>query len=264
MTRDHLERLYAFFRVFTARHFNEDAFVNANLQRKVTHSWRVAGEMRRLVNQLSLDESRAHLARAIAILHDTGRFPQFVRYKTYADARSINHGVLGAETLTGEGALNDLPAHEQQLILAAVRHHGDKALPETLNEEERFFTMLIRDADKLDIYRVVMDAARLYRQNPAAFPYEVEFPLTPGYSPAVFDALMAREKIDYRFLTNHNDSTLLQIAWVYDMNFAPTFRRVQQCGFIEELFSYLPDDANLRRARRQTLDYIASAGMSTE
>ncbi|MBN2210518.1 MAG: HD domain-containing protein [Sedimentisphaerales bacterium] len=260
MTRNQLDQLHAFFHAFTARHFNNDAFVNANLQRKVAHSWRVAGETRWLVNRLRLDEEQANLARGIAILHDTGRFPQFVRYKTYADIRSINHGVLGAEILEAEDVLNAITAREREIILTAVRHHGDRLLPETLDKDKRFFTMLVRDADKLDIYRVVIEAARMYQQDPAAFPYEVEFPNTPGYSPAVFSALETRGKIDYRVLRNLNDSTLLQIAWVFDMNFAPTFRRVQHYGFIEELFSYLPDDDNIRRARRQVLDYITYAG----
>ena len=48
----------------------------------------------------------------------------------------------------------------------AVVHHGRKALPPDLDDRTLLFAKLIRDADKLDIFRIVADIYRRHKERP--------------------------------------------------------------------------------------------------
>ena len=54
-----------------------------------------------------------HLAEAIAVLHDIGRFEQFFRYHTYSDSASVDHARLGADIIERTGIVKMLAADER-------------------------------------------------------------------------------------------------------------------------------------------------------
>ncbi|MCK5737945.1 hypothetical protein KAH55_02140, partial [bacterium] len=65
-------------------------------------------------------------------------------------------------------------------------------------------------------------------------------PDTLGYSGVIFKTLKARQPVNYKDLTNLNDFKLAQAAWVYDMNFPTTFRRVGEKSYLNMLREVLP------------------------
>lgn len=124
---------------------------------KIAHSYRVADLSRRIAR----DTGRAdeELAWRIGLLHDIGRFEQIRRYHTFVDARSVDHAGLGADMLFGEGLLDRLmptrvPGDERRLMEVSIRSHSAYRLPEDLTPRERMYCDILRDADKLDIFRV--------------------------------------------------------------------------------------------------------------
>ena len=64
---------------------------------------------------------------------------------------------LGAKVLVVNKVLRDLPKHDQDLIIRSVTLHNVFTLPEGLDEKSLLFARLVRDADKLDILRVVIE-----------------------------------------------------------------------------------------------------------
>ena len=113
--------------------YGDDAYVNANLKRKEEHTKRICGEMRYLAKELGLDAGASSLAEAIALLHDTGRFSQFVKYRTYNDAKSTNHSLIALDELKKAGVLDGLDAKEREIIEKAIFWHGEKELPADLD-----------------------------------------------------------------------------------------------------------------------------------
>jgi len=69
----------------------------------------------------------------------------------------VNHAVLGAKTLLERNVLRDLPKRERSLIVRAVALHNVFILPVGLDDEILLHAKLIRDADKLDIWRVFIE-----------------------------------------------------------------------------------------------------------
>ena len=104
------------------------------------------------------------LAWLSGMLHDIGRFEQIRRYNTFVDSQSIDHAQLSADLLFSEGLLQLLPVtltKEQENILeVAIRSHSAYRLEPDLTEEEYTYCDILRDADKIDIFRVNCDTPK--------------------------------------------------------------------------------------------------------
>ena len=211
-----------------------------------------------LTQSLGLDEKKTCLAEAIALLHDIGRFEQFKQYRTYHDPRSINHCQLGLEVLAEMKILDATDLAEKRIIEKAIEYHGMKQLPGDLNGDCLLMSKLVRDADKIDIYKVVIEGYRLYNDDPDNFKLEMELPDEPGYSAELVDAILAGEKIDYAKLKTWNDMKLLQLGWVYDINYKVTFKRIAEMGYLETIIGLLPQTEDVKRIRKTILEYVNS------
>ncbi len=258
MNNEQLNRFKSWFDNFVAGFYGDDDFVNANIKMKYEHSRRVCDEMLYLADELSLTENERLLAETIALLHDVGRFPQFTKYRTYNDPRSVNHCLLAVSVLQKEKLLAPLPAYERESIEGAIKYHGDKELPSNLTGDTLLLSKMIRDADKIDIYYVVTQAYIQYRDDPDNFKFEIELPDTPGYSGEALDAVLSQKRIDYKKLRTLDDMKLCQLSWVYDVNFIPTLRRIKQRRLLEAIFEFLPDNEEIAKARQKVFAYIES------
>ncbi len=256
MNKEQLDKFKAWFDGFVAGFYGDDEYANANIKLKEDHSRRVCDETLFLAEELSLDENKRLLAETIALLHDVGRFPQFAKYRTYNDPRSVNHCLLAVDVLKEHKVLDALEPDERQIILDAIEYHGLKQLPGNLDGDTLLFCRLIRDADKLDIYRVVIQAYIQQRDDPGNFMFELELPDEPRCSPGIIRAILDGEHIDYAKLQTWNDLKLINLAWVYDVNFIPTLKRIKERKSLETIIELLPDTPDIRKVRDKVLSYI--------
>jgi hypothetical protein len=256
MNNEQLNKFKAWFDNFVAGFYGDDDFVNANIKMKDDHSRRVRNEILYLADELSLTKNQRLLAETIALLHDVGRFPQFIKYRTYNDPRSVNHCLLALDVIQKENLLSELPGHERESIESAIKYHGDKELPSNLMGDTLLFSKMIRDADKIDVFFVVTQGYKQYRDDPDNFKLEIELPDTPEYSAPVLDAVLSQQRIDYKTLRTFNDMKLCQLSWAYDVNFIPTLRRIKQRRFLDIIFEFLPDNEEVRKARVKIFSYV--------
>ena len=256
MKQKQLENFRVWFDDYVSGFYGDDKFVNANLKLKEEHSKRTCEEMRYLARQLGLTDEQKRLADAIALLHDIGRFRQFVEYRTYSDFKSVNHCLLGLDVLRSAKVLEGLDDSERQIIEKAIEYHGRKELPGDLDGQCLLFSKLIRDADKLDIFYVVIEYYRQYRENPKEFMLELEFSDEPTCSPELIDGLLAGRRIDYSRLRTLNDMKLLQLGWVYDVNFPATLKRIKRRRFLEKIIEFLPATEDVEKIKKKIFDYV--------
>ncbi|MFO7769334.1 MAG: HD domain-containing protein, partial [bacterium] len=216
------------------------------LQRNITlkeeHTRRVCSEIRDLGEQLDLDPPELFLTDIIARLHDVGRFEQYARYRTFSDRDSENHAALGIAVLRQEGVLDRFDPPVRDLILCAIRYHNRATLPEKETSDCLFYSRLLRDADKLDIFRVVTEH---YHRGEADGNEAIELglPDTPDFSEEVYEDLLQQRIVDIAHVKNFNDFKLLQVGWVYDINFTPTFHRIKERHYLEKIREVLPRSA---------------------
>ncbi len=223
--------------------------VVTNIRLKRDHSERVVKEIMWLADQLNLDDQARKLAGIMALFHDIGRFEQYARHRTFVDCRSEDHAELGVRILQQHRVLGSLPPERAGLICRVIAYHNRAALPEDDTGECLFYTRLLRDADKLDIWRVLIDhyQHRNRNGNPAV---ELGLPDTPGISGRVYEHVVNAQIVEARDIRNLNDFKLLQIGWVFDINFTPALQQVKDRGYIESLCQALPPSDRVTRIQQ--------------
>ena len=256
MTNKDLQKFKQWFAAYIAPFYGEDDYVNANLQMKEAHTHRVRRETRYITDALNLDENDARIAETVALLHDVGRFEQFTRYKTYADHRSENHSLLALKILQANNVLEDLDPSESRAIGSAIEFHGVKQIPESLDDRSSLLTKIIRDADKLDIYYTNIKRYKEYLADPDNFKLEIEYSDEPHCSPQIVNSILNAELVNYYDLKTLNDMRLMQLGWVYDINFSATFDRIKEKGYFEQLIALLPDDQTTEKIARHIMTYV--------
>jgi len=102
----------------------------------------VCKNMVQIAQGLSLKEDQKLIVETVTLFHDIGRFPQYAKYKTFRDNISVNHGVLGAETLIEKNILEKLAGEEQEIIIQAVKFHNAFSIPKKEKEDIIFFIKL--------------------------------------------------------------------------------------------------------------------------
>lgn len=256
MLKSDLEGYKAWFGGYIASFFADDDYINANLELKKVHTDYVVDEARYIAAGIGLDENDALIAETVALFHDVGRFEQFAKYQTYSDRKSINHSELAAEILRTQGVLDGLSEAEREIVLTAVAFHGLKDLPGELDDRTLLHCRIVRDADKLDIYRVLLGKYLQYISNSADFNLELEYPDEPWYSENVAAAVIAGKQLKYNEIKTLNDMKLLILAMVFDVNFRPTFVKIQEKQYVQAFIDMLPMDDTIYKVRVRMLDYI--------
>ncbi len=211
-----------------------------NVRLKHEHSLEVLGIAERIAPAALPGERLRSLALIAALYHDCGRFPQYVRYRTFNDTESINHGVLGARVLREErGALEGLDPEGRRLVLGTVFLHNRKTLPPRLPEPLRMMLHVVRDSDKLDIMRVMLEHFDPDKpKNPVATLRLVDDP--ERYTPEILDSAMRRETPDYRSMRWLNDFKLLLLAWTFDLSWPESLAVFRERGYADQLAAVLP------------------------
>ena len=226
-----------------------------NIILKIEHSKRVAKDIGLICVGLELNEYDRDLAEICGILHDVGRFEQYKRYKTFNDAHSVNHAELGVQVIIEQRILKELPEIEQNLILKAISYHNRLDLPVDEDESILYFSKILRDGDKLDIFKVVTDyyAVRSKKRNETL---ELELPDEGDITDIVYDAVLQGRIVDYRKIKNLNDFKLLQVGWVYGLNFLPSIKLFDEREYLGKLQAALPDNEKCRAIFNQVRNYI--------
>ncbi|EFK07764.1 HD domain protein [delta proteobacterium NaphS2] len=217
-----------------------DPDIQAALDLKLAHTRRVSDAAKDIGKSEGLFGEALHMAEVTALLHDIGRFEQFQKYKTFSDAKSEDHAALGVHVIQKEGILQSIEDEKAQIILEAVRCHNKAALPVTENATGLFFMKLLRDADKVDIWYVVTDYYRRAheRRNETL---ELNLPDAPWVSDAVCRSLMEGDIVQMKDMRTLNDFKLLQLGWIYDVNFKRTFEIVKERRYLEQIRGALPE-----------------------
>lgn len=133
----------------------EEPCIKQNIDLKEEHTEKVVLEAISLAKVLGWGERDVCLAGLIARFHDLARFEQFTQYQTFKDKDSRDHGDWGAELFEELNPLPQLTGEDRRILLTAIRYHNKKLISEELTGRELLHCRLIRDADKIDIYRVV-------------------------------------------------------------------------------------------------------------
>ena len=192
---------------------------------KRVHTSHVVDNARRIAAGEAFGADVARLCEAAALLHDTGRYEQLKRYNTFRDSDSVDHAVFSHDIVRDLGWLDPCAPAERQAVLDAVLFHNRRDLPENLDDVTRTVAQTVRDADKLDIFRVLEHqiATTDWRHDCTAF---WNLPTQAAPNPAVVAAIRAGRPVAYQDIRTLADFVLIQVGWMRDGLVYGTSRRL--------------------------------------
>ena len=149
-----IEKAKETFKKYVEKYNPEDA----QIKLKIEHIERVSQIAKKMAKELNLNQEDTELAELIGLLHDIGRFEQIRIYHTFKDKKSINHGEYGAQILFENGLIREFIETDEfdEIIKLAVRNHNKDKIEEGLTQRQMLHAKLIRDADKTDIFYLLI------------------------------------------------------------------------------------------------------------
>jgi putative nucleotidyltransferase with HDIG domain len=301
---DTLESLARWFRSYRGGFAPEDPRRGRVIDLKAEHCAMVREESRGIAESLGMGREDVLLAEAAGLLHDVGRFHQVARFGTFADFASVNHARLGVRVLHAEGVLRRFDGETRRTILIAIENHNKPGIPAGVKGRALAHSRLVRDADKLDIYRMLTDTygrgGKPAAEGDALFfglPDEEKVrerePPGEGGSPSetrrasggpaaeaaggdagnvsrdvsgevvsarVYRSVIEGRVVPFSELETLNDFKLLQMGWVYDLNFTESCRRVRARRFLEKIRESMPRSKKVDEVYERARSHLEDRG----
>ncbi len=230
---------------------------------KIDHTYRVAGLCQRIAESLGLSEPDVDIAWLLGMLHDIGRFEQIRRFGTFNDAQSVDHAEFGADLLFKEDLIRkfaegyyeecELAEPENQedeqiiknnehhnkdtgLLEMAIRQHNKYRVKEDLTERQRMFCDILRDADKVDIFKVNAD-----------IPMEIIYDVTTEelkngvITKEVLESFYKKETVLKSVRRSAVDHIVGHISLLFELVYKESYRQAKEQGYVYKLLDFKSD-----------------------
>ena len=231
---------------------------------KRSHSYRVAELSLALSDELGWTDDDRSIAGTIGLIHDCGRFPQVVAHESYIDVHTFDHGEEGCRVIIGENILNGYGDADRTAILDAVRYHNNHNIPDGLPERSIPFVRLIRDADKVDIFKSLLKIFRSKAGNNRD-EYIMRKKQDSRLSSEAIQDIRNGETVSHHHIETESDMVLMLMSWVYDIFYDPAIARIADAGYIGSLAALLPQEDDISDIIDNLCDVVSArqAGLIT-
>ena len=218
-------------------HFIQQFDINdPKIDLKIRHTYYVMEACEYLAKEMNLDKTNHDLAVLIGLLHDVGRFEQLTRFNSYDD-NLICHAKCGVEFLFDQGHIRDFIDTDEydHVIYHAIKNHSAYSITPGLDEQELLHAKLIRDADKLDNYRVKRDDT-----IESLLDMSAEELGTYDISDHIFNTFASHKTILKADRKTPMDMWVSFLALLFDFNYAPSFKYILEYDYINAIVDRIP------------------------
>ena len=220
---------------------------------KIAHIYRTSEKAKWIAEKLELNREDILLAQLIGLLHDIGRFEQVKTYNTFLDRISVNHGEYGVKVLFEDNLIRSFiedDKYDEIIRKAILNHNKDRIESSIIDERELLHCKIIRDADKLDIFHVILNDS-----FDAAYPIDIY--VKDGISKEIKEGFITDHRIDYSKIKSCVDLLVAQIAYVFDMNYIYSLKEIKKENYIEKLIERFDSQDRKTTEDLNELKYIA-------
>lgn len=202
-----------------------------NILRRLKHSLRVMEISKQIAKGLGLNKEKIELATLIGMLHDIGKFEQHKLYNTHYDEKSFDHGDFGEKILEKDMRKYIETNEYDEIIKKAVKNHNKFKIEDGLNEKEKLFSKIIRDADKLDIFYEAVDMFWKGQEQ------QIDETIISDKVMKQFKNYETIKREDIEKTSNTINRVISIIAFIYDMNFKPSFEILKKEDYINRILN---------------------------
>ncbi len=199
---------------------------------KIRHIYRVADISKEIAIKNNFNKEDENLAELIGLLHDIGRFEQVRLYNTFVDSKSVNHAEMGVKVLFEEGLIKEFVEDRKydDIIRTAILNHNKDRIDPDITGKTLEFCKVIRDADKTDIFYVLIT-------EKSEDTYEKSDISNELVSDEIYREFKEDKVINYKKRQSAADIMVSHIAYVFDFNYYCCLKKIKDCGYIEKLVS---------------------------
>ncbi len=196
---------------------------------KKVHTFAVLKTAEYICKKEKMSQEDTQLALFIALLHDIGRFEQLKKFKSFDD-KKFDHAQFGIKVLFEDGKIREFTAETayDTIIKTAIANHSAYQLPPGLTQKEKLHCRIIRDADKLDNFRV-KDTEKIE----TLFDCSEE---TVG-AEEISDHILEEIRKEHSILTStrktHMDQWVSYLAFIFDLNFSASFQFLEEHRWVD-------------------------------
>lgn len=237
---------------------------DGNIELKIRHTYGVVRTSEYITKGLKLDEEDIQLAKLIALLHDIGRFEQVKVTESFMDNKKFDHAEYGVEILFKNKLIRSFIKEDKydDIIYKAIINHNKYKIEDGLDERELLHAKIIRDADKLDNFRV-KEEDKL--ENIFPMKYNQDTIVYEQISKKVYEDFMNNKLIFRDDIVNQVDMWISYIAFIFDLNFDVSLKYVQEKGYIDKLvdrIEYKNEDTKqkMKQIRKCAKEYLEKGG----
>ncbi|KPA15203.1 Metal-dependent phosphohydrolase, partial [Candidatus Magnetomorum sp. HK-1] len=183
------------------------------------HTLNVCEHIINICGSLSLTQYEKNLAETIALFHDLASFEQLWEYQ---------HKLLASYPSTTlkrtdvENIFAGCTEREHEIIRIVIASHNLQTLPISDDSEVLFYSRLIRDADKLDLWRQMAEQCKQKNNSVYHFIWP-HFEDTQEMSDIILKTINENATALFTNVNTLNDFKLLWISWIFDLNFTESF-----------------------------------------
>lgn len=201
---------------------------------KIVHTYHVAENAKKIAQELKLSKEDIELAELIGILHDIGRFEELKITKELNSVK-FDHAGHGSKMLFEEDMIRKFIEDSQydNIIKKSIENHSRLEIEENLDERTLLHSKIIRDADKIDNYRVKKD-----EKIEAIFPQRVnkiEDMEESKLSDIVYNTILDKKCVDIHDRVTPLDFWVCILAFTFDLNFGVSYKIVKESDYVNVL-----------------------------
>ena len=152
-------------------------------------------------------------------------------YHTFVDKDSINHGEYGAKVLFEDGLIRKFIKDDKfdRIIKLAIVNHNRADIEEGLTEREKLHAKIIRDADKADIFTILISGDKKAILEKADLSDD-------KISDEIYREFVEDKRINYKERKTSADILVSHFNYVYDLNFPETRKIIRDNKYIDKLY----------------------------
>ena len=209
---------------------------NQKIVLKIEHTYRVMEAAKNVAISLNLTQDDIEIATLIGLLHDIGRFEQLKRYNCFIDSKTVDHALLGVQILFDDGLIDkfNIKQKDYQLIYKAIFNHNKYEVAKDLNEYELLHCKIIRDADKIDIFKTgLLETFEAFLDsNQCVLENDI-------ISEQIYQTFMNNKSILSTTRRTDLDRWVSFLALIFDLNYQYSCNYVYQQDYITKLVKRL-------------------------
>lgn len=227
-------------------------------------------EQLRRYHTFSDAQSIDHAKFAVELLYEDGLIadyvPEISMVKLVANAGAMGDGIDSAdkegaaEQMSGDGSSTglseDMPLSDVfRTLRIAIGEHSAYRIQEGLDERTQMFCHILRDADKVDIFRVICDTPM-----EEVYGFQTEDILRSGITPEVRQAFLEHHAVLRSLKKQPADYVVAHGSLAFELVYQESLRIAKEQGYLAQMMSFRSENPETAKEfehlRKDLRDYL--------